>query len=320
MTTAIVPRPEGIDNVVPFRRKEGKANFVMWNFSHAVFRGTDDLTTSEVAVLLCLADHANESGETRPSQATIAKETRLSERAVRRAIKRLRGTWFTCSWRPTTNAKQLVYHLVVPDTQSYTSIGHTVLQNRTHSPIEPDSQSYKVIQEELHEEKDIPYGSSSKDSDAKGDDLPSVASREKPSRKSKTSAKSARPSAKSKEAKPKKENPFGPQAKELVTLANRLLKERDRPGLSGRPWGVSERAASSALADNCPFEELGAAIEWAVEDDRRRADLQANGLRYVKRLWADWLERDSKPRYGNSQPAPTAKPQFDPNGPWADAN
>lgn len=51
----------------------------------------EGLTSQEKAVALCLIWHRNTlSGKCNPSQATIARETGLSERAVRRAIKGLR--------------------------------------------------------------------------------------------------------------------------------------------------------------------------------------------------------------------------------------
>lgn len=65
-------------------------------------RGPADL--AEMAVLLALADGADkESGETWPSQATIARRSRQTDRSVRNVLERLRaGGWLT--WEPRLRA------------------------------------------------------------------------------------------------------------------------------------------------------------------------------------------------------------------------
>lgn len=56
-----------------------------WVFAHSPAEGTDRL------VLLSLANHANELGQSWPSVATIAQEANVSERAVQRSLASLRA-------------------------------------------------------------------------------------------------------------------------------------------------------------------------------------------------------------------------------------
>lgn len=318
MTAPIVTdsAPKGKLLNFPVKGEGKQVVFNHFEALQAIWHKDNPLPLIERAVATVLAKHANAwTGQARPGPGlhTIADEAGISKPTALKAINGLEAKGLIAVVRYPRKTKKRPsndYMLTRLTSQLALLVKDVSLNSKAALP--------ESLKENLLE--DITYVSPSNDADPASDVLPPVASEERTTRKSKTTTKKTPPASKSKEAKPKKENPFGPQAKELVTLANRLLKERDRPGLSGRPWGVSEKAASSALADNCPFEELAAAITWAAEDARRRADLQANGLRYVKRLWSDWLERDTKPRYGNSRPAPTAEPQFDPNGPWADTN
>ena len=80
-------------------KRGGEVERMALNLVCAVLdRGPDDL--AEMAVLLALADGADkESGETWPSQATIARRSRQTDRSVRNVLERLRaGGWLT--WEP----------------------------------------------------------------------------------------------------------------------------------------------------------------------------------------------------------------------------
>lgn len=59
----------------------------------AIWDGDLDLSSNQVSVLLCLADHSNDDGlSCYPSIARIAKRTRLSERTVQRCIAELEAS------------------------------------------------------------------------------------------------------------------------------------------------------------------------------------------------------------------------------------
>lgn len=81
-----------------------------WVWDH----GPSDRT--EMIVLAALADQANDAGVSWPSVETIARRCRMTDRSLRRVLRRLEeGGWLTTTERP---GRSSVYRILTPDTQT----------------------------------------------------------------------------------------------------------------------------------------------------------------------------------------------------------
>jgi hypothetical protein len=100
-----------------------------------------ELTATERAVLLALADHANQDGQCFPSQQRLAKFTGAGERSVRRALKRLeevdlitRSPRFDSRGHRSSDLIELLYP---PDRVAARDRQDSQAHHRPYSPSQP---------------------------------------------------------------------------------------------------------------------------------------------------------------------------------------
>lgn len=104
-------------------------------------QGPDDQT--ELLVLLALADIADDAGKCWPSVGTLAGRCRMSDRNVRRVIRKLEdGGWLATEQHPGRNRTN-TYRIQKPDTamsaRTICPPGQNEQENRTKSTTKPDT-------------------------------------------------------------------------------------------------------------------------------------------------------------------------------------